>query len=251
MRSETTFNQRLRAIKRVAKREIKILNRLMGQKEIYCLGDSHIRMFAYLQKHHYLRKTSIHCRKVAGASAMGLANPNSKTNALRVFQDYLCKIPKQSTLVFMLGEVDCGFVIWYRAQKYTNPVETQFEQSLENYFQFVQNTEMQGYRNIVLASAPLPTILDGQDWGDIANARREVTATLIERTELTRRYNQRLRLFCDQNAMSFLDFEAETTNSATGLINDRFRHSNPLNHHFSSEAIAPILVQKLATLGFK
>ena len=54
-----------------------------------------------------------HCI-VTGSSAQGVVNPNSKTNALPIFRDILSKNAESHThCMTMLGEVDCGHVIWY------------------------------------------------------------------------------------------------------------------------------------------
>jgi hypothetical protein len=50
-------------------------------------------------------------------------------------------------------------------------------QSLASYSQFL--VELNLHFEVVCISAPLPTIQDGNDWGDIANARRKVTASQV------------------------------------------------------------------------
>jgi hypothetical protein len=217
---------------------------------LYCLGDSHTKMFEYLHTLNVLKKTTISCCTIGGATALGLVNPNSKTNALQILRKQISSISRKHHLLFMLGEVDCGFVIWYRAAKYQIPVEVQFEQSLENYQEFVLSTYAKGYHRIILSCVPLPTIYDGQDWGVIANARSEVKATLLQRTELTCRYNDRLRSFCDNHDLKFLDFREDMLDTASNLLKPELRNSDPFDHHLSSEAMTPILTQKLNYLGF-
>ncbi len=224
---------------------------LFGQRILHCFGDSHLHLFAHLQQQHIMRHIILRCNGVAGATAMGMVNPNSKTNALQIFRQRIRPIPHSSPLLFMLGEVDCGFVIWYRASKYQLSVESQLEFSLKNYQAFVLELKSKSYQNITLTSAPLPTIRDGEVWGEIANARREVKSSLRERTELTLCYNQKLRSFCSKNNLGFLDFEKDILDAESHLIKDEFLHPNPQDHHLNPDAMMPLLVRELNSLGFK
>ena len=232
--------------------------RKVGYRILHCLGDSHIAMFRYLDQNGYLRKTRIRCRPVSAASAMGLVHPLSKTQALPTFRQYIAKVPFEDYLLFLLGEVDCGFVIWYRAAKHSLPVETQFEQSLHNYESFICSVKEGGHQKLIIASAPLPTIFDdqltgqlgGQARGQVAVIRQEVTASLLERTELTRRYNARLSRFCQEQKIIFLDYENELLDEATKVIDRRFLNPDPLDHHMNPEPVAPLLTDKFHQLGF-
>lgn len=217
-----------------------------------CFGDSHLTMFTPIQQTpDILPLTEWHIHHVAGATAMGLVNPNSKTQALPRFRDILATTPKQGYLLFLLGEVDCGFVIWYRAAKYQLSVDTQLQQSLHNYTSFVMELREQGYCNIIICSATLPTILDGCDWGDVATARRDVTVSLKDRTALTVIYNRHLENFCRKNNFFYLDMQKYTLNSTTGIVRNKFRNPNPKDHHLSSTAILPFLVKELMKIGFR
>ena len=80
-------------------------------RNLFCFGDSHVSVFNYIDDQKVLKNTKIFVTMVPGATALGMVNPNSKTNALNIFYSNLVDIPKDSSLLFMLGEVDCGFVI--------------------------------------------------------------------------------------------------------------------------------------------
>jgi len=140
--------------------------RWLGFRIIHCLGDSHVAMFEYIKQNKLLKKTKINCTIVGGGTAMGMVNPNSKTNALQIFKTKINNISKQDYIFLLLGEVDCGFLIWYRAKKYNHSVSAQFETSLTNYFKFI-TWLIEREHNIVVCSAPLPTIYDDQPLGEI------------------------------------------------------------------------------------
>ena len=102
----------------------------------------------------------------------------------------------------MLGEVYTGFVIWYRAQKYQETVSAMMSKIIATYSEFLVELKMQF--EVVCLSAPLPTIRDKNDWGDVANTRREITASQLERTALTLNFNQMMQTFCAQNGIRYL-----------------------------------------------
>src|SRR5699024_6250798 len=98
---------------------------------VFYLGDSHVRYFKKAARHGLLSPHEVSGCEVGGATAVGMRNPNAKTNALGRFREWIRDKPRESVVIFHLGEVDCGFVIWYRSAKYREPVETQMMSSVE------------------------------------------------------------------------------------------------------------------------
>lgn len=218
---------------------------------VYCFGDSHTRVFKYIQTRRMLKQTTLHVTEVMGATCLGMANLNSKTDALRIFQSSISTIPKTEYLLFMLGEVDCGFVIWYRAEKYGMSVDEQLIKSLTHYTEFLKGLQKNGYNQIIVCTPHPPTIKDGLDWGKVAHMRRSVTATQRERTDLTFRFNFALRKFCSETGMYLLDTENDFINPLTQLVNDKYKNRNIRDHHLEGSSIAPIYIQKLHEFGFQ
>ena len=85
---------------------------------VYHLGDSHVRYFKKAAKLGLLSPHELSGVEVGGATAVGMRNPSAKTNALGRFRDWIRDKPRKAIVVLHLGEVDCGYVIWYRADKY-------------------------------------------------------------------------------------------------------------------------------------
>ena len=151
----------------------------------------------------------------------------------------------------MLGEVDCGYLLWYRSERPGLPVAEELHRSLTNYFAFLEATRALGHEQVIVCAVPPPTILDGQVWGDVANARSRVTATLRERTDLTHRYNQALRAIAYERGFSFLDFEAEVIDPASKPDRHELRNPDPLDHHLADGPLAAILLKHLLQLGYR
>ena len=87
----------------------------MGNMPIHILGDSHAVYFkAAAEAGRLGRRRASYCI-VPGATAAGMRNPNSMTDALSRFRASLAWTGPRTLHVIQLGEVDCGFVIWLRA----------------------------------------------------------------------------------------------------------------------------------------
>ncbi len=215
---------------------------LRKKKTIYIFGDSHTCVFDYINNTKKLNlkfKTVI----VHAGTAMGMVNPNSKTKCLEIFVKKIKSIPKDQSIYFWLGEVDTGFVIWYRAEKYKLSVDSQLKRSTENYFKFLMDLKKQGYKKIGLISVILPTIPDNVAMGEVANLRKEINASQEMRTKLTLRYNEMLEKFCKENRMSFINIQDEML-GPDGKIKPEFLNRDPTNHHCDDEALSNILLRK-------
>ncbi len=213
----------------------------IGQEEILVLGDSHASIFGHWLFNVVFESYSFIILPVGGATASGLANPNSKTQAYKLFFNSLFEF-KGKRVILLLGEVDTGFVIWYRAKRYNSDVDTMLIKATSTYTNFIH--KLSTMFSPVVLSAPLPTIKDGNNWGEVANARREVTATQLERTQLTLKFNQEIHAFCRSNNFIFIDLDSDCLGS-NGIIKPEFLHPNPCDHHYHPDRYADLLCAKL------
>lgn len=214
----------------------------------HVVGDSHARALKHAVRQGLVSRP---CKvtAVGGATAVGLRHPNSQTNALNIFKEALFPVKPGTTPVIQLGEVDCGFVIWYRAAKYGESIESQLNQSIEAYFKFVDELLAGGYPSVVITGAILPTIGDGQEWGEIARIRREVTTTLRERTDLTLEYNEMLRKEAKLRRLPFIEITDKIMDKERRIVSDYFRHPDPLNHHLDPGKAGLLWATELNRLG--
>jgi hypothetical protein len=218
---------------------------------LHCFGDSHAVVFTDVAERRLLTRTWFDVELIGGATALGLANPNSRTRALPRFQEAIDAIPAGRHLLFMLGEVDCGFVIWYRAEQRGIPPARELDRSIRNYTRFLERLLEAGRSRIIVTATPPPTIRDDQDWGEVANLRREVKASLTDRTELTVEYNARLRDWCASRGVAFLDYEREVLDAETGTVAAAFRNPSPRDHHLAPGPFAEVVARRLRALGFE
>lgn len=220
-----------------------------SQYRILILGDSHCRVFDYIRNKDLYPKFYFKVVKVKGATARGLINPNSKTNAIKIFQKAITQqfnFRQCKYILIQLGEVDCGYLIWYRVQKYQESVEKQFNQSLDAYFSFINWLIPRTNATIILSSVIPPTIQDNHMMGEVANQRKEVNISQIERTQLTLKYNEQIKHFCKNHEhLIYLEITKDLLNQKTGLVDKKFMNEDPSDHHLSSEKTYSLWIDKL------
>lgn len=217
---------------------------------VLVLGDSHASVFSCEEITALLPGYSFEVTSVGGATVSGLQNPNAVTQARPRFISALEKTAA-TTVIVMLGEVDTGFVIWYRAQKHGTPVSQMLQLAIDNYQKLLK--DIARTHEVICISTPLPTIRDDMDWGEVANLRREVAASLAERTLLTIKFNHLMESFCVSEGISYLNFDDQSTDDS-GNLKESLRNSDPSDHHYDPSAhalmIGPLLAPLLKSLHF-
>ncbi len=211
------------------------------RQPIYCMGDSHIFVWNYVDKYVGSYVPKFVPFMVRGATALGLANPNSKTNAINEYNKMLSRLPGSSKVLFCLGEVDCGYLIWLISDREGLDSSVIFERALASYTSFLEQTALRGF-SVIVAGAPMPTIGDGEPIGEVAILRAGVNATQMQRTEMTKQWNFALKLFCDTHKMTFINTDDFLLDPDTGLIRKVFVHPDPGNHHLDSHSYAAALL---------
>ena len=205
--------------------------------KILVLGDSHSDIFNYCNT----KQQNIHFEVVivAGATAQGSVNPNSNTNALSIFKEKLNNVKHNNFnyIIINLGEVDCGFVIWYRKNKYNIDIEDQLKITTDNLFNFI-NLEILPYfesSKIIINGSVLPTIKDNTNKKYLTGARSEINASQIDRTTLTIKYNKILKNYSLINGYNYIDITNYILNNETKVVNEMFLNKNEFDHHLDNE----------------
>jgi len=210
------------------------------RQEILVLGDSHAAVFKHTLLTSSFKNFYFNVVSVPGATVSGLENPNSKTQAFQIFMNHI-KNSKAQTTIVLLGEVDTGFVIWYRAEKYKTEVSEMLDAALTNYQKLLLT--LSGKSRVICISTPLPTIKDGQNWGEVANARKDVKATQLQRTMLTIQFNKTMQAFCKENGMTYISFDEESLGE-DGLVDSRLLNFNSTSHHYAKHLYAEMIINK-------
>jgi hypothetical protein len=222
--------------------------RISRRRILHCLGDSHARVFLDVRRR--LRRTWLDVRAVAGTMAIGLSNPNSRSGALTAFRQIMSGLPRDEHLLFMLGAGDCTYLLWHQQEKLGRPLEKQLATSFATYTGFLDGLLDEGRGNLVVAAVPLPAVFDDDETVEDLPEYRRVSASLADRTELTRRYNRMLRRWTADRGVGFLDFERDLLDPERGVIRDEFRRRHRQELHLRWDLFSPILARRLAEIGY-
>ena len=205
--------------------------------QILVLGDSHSEVFNYCNT----KQDKMHFAVivVGGATAQGSVNPNSNTNALNIFKEKLNDIKHNNYeyIIINLGEVDCGFVMWYRKNKYNISIEDQLLITTDNLFNFIKLEILHYFKSskIIINGSVLPTIKDNTDTKYLVGARSTINASQIDRTILTIKYNNILKKRSFVNGYNYMDITNYILDHATGVVNDTFLNQCIYNHHLNNK----------------
>jgi hypothetical protein len=205
--------------------------------KILVLGDSHSNIFNYCNK----KQTDIFFEviEVPGATAQGSVNPNNNTNSLNIFKEKLNNIKQNEFqyIIINLGEVDCGYLIWYRKNKYNITIDEQLKITTNNLFDFI-NSQLLSYfepYQIILNGSVLPTIKNNTDKKYLKGARSEVNASQINRTLLTLKYNSILKNHSFVNGYNYMDITNYILDTKTNVVNNLFLNKNKYDHHLDND----------------
>lgn len=149
----------------------RIVARFLGRDHLLFLGDSHVGVLREV------RVPGVWFRPYAveGATASGILNPTSKTESYKRFTVRLARARRWQQILLLLGEVDCGYLIWHRSERLGLSVEEQLAFTLNSYTTFISRVIGEGFsRVLVLSVPPLLSVtrrLKGVMWPIFARGR--------------------------------------------------------------------------------
>lgn len=231
--------------KSAAKAFRRVRRACLGGRRILILGDSHAGVFEYIFDRDLLAPHIVNCEIVGGATACGLNNDRSLTGAFAIYQRSLQRFADFDVVVLMLGEVDCSFAFWNRAQHRGESVFEQIPRAIQGIERLLDWASCRNGRlRFVLAGSILPTVKDDQV-DQQYEVRRSVRATQSERTALVLAYNDALRALATQRSLPYIDITAPTRDPDTGLVRDEFLVRDAVDIHQSQPATAGLWVREL------
>ena len=223
----------------------RLINRLAGGRRILVIGDSHGGVFEYCFDHDLLAPHLVNCEIVAGATAYGLNNDQSATGAWQKFAAALDRFSCFDVVVIVLGECDCSYALWKKAESLQLPPTELIPRSLQGVKRLLARVEQnQAVRRIVLAGASLPSIEDGMLAMQENLLRREIAATQKERTGLVLEFNRRLAALAAELGVGYFDLTGQTMSLQTGLLDRRYAAGGD-DHHLSHPASGPLWAEAL------
>lgn len=220
----------------------RLQKRWLGGRSILVLGDSHCGVFEYCFDQGLLAPHWLNCEIVAGATAWGLNNDQSTTRAWQKFDHALRRFADCDVVVIMLGECDCSFALWKKAEHLNVPPETLLDHALAGIRRLVLRVREDSpgrLRKIILVGAILPTVADAAVSTQENVLRRAVSASQAERTRLVLAYNEKLGRLAETLGVAYFDLSPQTLDPERGLVDGRFV-ARAEDHHLSHPASAPL-----------
>lgn len=238
----TTQSFRLKSlVKQVLRYARHSVKALLGKQNVLVVGDSHAKVFRHWWFDIIFPTKIFQVVSVSGATVSGLKNPNSKTQAFKTISQALAA-QNYTKLIVILGEVDTGFVIWYRAQKYNEEVSAMLSQAVERYKNFL--AQARAYGEVIVISTPLPTIEDNNTWGEVANLRKDISATQREKTELTLVFNQSIQQYCQAENITYISLDQACLDK-NGLVKKELKNPRATDHHYHQLRYAKLISYNL------
>jgi hypothetical protein len=233
----------MKIIKSIKKRYRDIINYFRNGKKILVLSDSHGEVFEYINDNNLLLPHLINVKMVGGATAYGLNNNKSKTNALKRYIDEVEKFNCYNIILIQLGEIDCSFLLWKKLETSSLSMEELLDKSINGYRRLILKLKEMD-KNIIITGAVLPTIKDNQKNPDNISIRNSINTTQLERTILTYEFNNRLKQLAFKNNIKYIDISNDCINETTKVIDDKYIRKQIDNHH-SIENTSFLWVKKL------
>lgn len=218
-----------------------------GLHVVECYGDSHIAAFRRVNFMFPNLKYRFRTTSVLSATAYGLGNRNSLTDARNIFERKLKRTKGEEIHLVCLGENDTSFLVWSRSQKRNLSLDEALDQSLSSYKEFLLYFRASVGR-LMVCSSPLPTILDGQKNPSVALLRDSIVVPLAERTSMALRFNRAVREFCEEQGICFLDLDDEVIDHRTGLLDDRFFNTKRYDNHYVEVEYVKVMLPKFLAL---
>jgi hypothetical protein len=229
-------------------------SRLRRRRHVLCLGDSHVGVFGQVT----LPGVWFRVVQVRGATASGIQNPNSSTDARRRFEAALARAKAWQHVLVNLGEVDCNFIVWRRAEKTGSTVARQLATTLDSYERFLAEVCAGGFASVTVLSATLPTIEDYQTLGErfpdfdpeILGFRRQIRVAFEDRLRLTREFNEDLAARCERLGIAFVDTTSLQLDPRTNRVRTELLVPDKPNIHLHGPSYAGLLGRVFAEREF-
>lgn len=208
------------------------------------LGDSHTKVFTRMNQNH---GTKIDVTLVHGASLMGLSNQHSHTKAREIYNKELMHLFQPCNIIIQLGDVDVSRVIWKRAERNGETIGQQIDEVSNRLVGFIK--KINPAHKVYYLVPFLPAVDDNVDKKLIYPARRDVKASLQERTDALKQLTKKIKHLSTKHNFTVIDINSDLVDTRTGKLHDFYRDSNPGEHHLNNTRVAPTLRKSLCSMG--
>jgi len=196
--------QNARSLKRIFNTYLLIFySRTKKTTCIHVIGDSHAAVFKGNKpfiSHH-----------LGAATAYNLSKRDSTTNSQKQLFRIVNKIKKKDIVMLIFGEIDCRIHTYYQHKKNNekHSIEEIIDNTVTKYGEVINQVGNKGIKTCVCSISPATTV------GNQYNVPFYATPEL--RSQITRRFNQKLQEFCNNNHYPFIDVYSKVSDE-NGLM---------------------------------
>jgi hypothetical protein len=206
----------------------------MGPKNAIVIGDSHMRLFKWIQDRKLCPEFSFNVLSVPGATAYGSTSLLSRSQFLSQTQEFLSVRQRQEQMIFIgLGEVDCNIAAAVHARERQVTVGIQIEDSVARLVDYAVRivAPMMPDIPIVFLCPTLPCVQDRHLKNGL-KARRTGCESLEQRTINTKRFCNQLIVAAADRGLSCVSINDKIEDPATGFLADGYYRSCG-DHHLT------------------
>jgi surface carbohydrate biosynthesis protein len=180
------------------------------------IGCSHVRYLRYLQINRALffgNTLHLECHELAGATAFGLCNPSSQSNALNVTRQLARRMASVDRIVVQFGEIDCRRAAWKAAEVSGRPIEVTIAESVAHLESYIKDEVLPHQKKVLILGAKPQIIGDDDFYKNSLEDERTVFKPLAEREKITVSFNAQLRKVAERLRVDYADIDHVLANS--------------------------------------
>jgi surface carbohydrate biosynthesis protein len=176
------------------------------------IGCSHVRYFRYMQVNQprfFERRVHLECYEFAGATAFGLANPESASGAQAGTRQLRQQMAAADRVIINFGEIDCRRAAWKAAEKSNQTIDETIADSATHLRTYVEREILPYNKNVILVGAKPQIIGDDDFYKNSLADERTIFKPLEEREKVTLNFNRQLRDFAGKLKVDYIDLDEE------------------------------------------
>jgi hypothetical protein len=173
---------------------------ILGKPIIHVIGDSHIKSYSFEEPfviHH-----------IEQATAYNLDKQNSTTKSKVKIEKIIGRINKERDILLMVfGEIDARIHIYYQYEKNKRKIDIEelINRTIQKYGETLRRVVDAGYMVAVHGIPPATSI-------KINHFQYPYYGTPQQRSEISRKFNAKLRTYCSRNNIPYIDVYSVAVN---------------------------------------
>jgi len=217
----------------------------MVRKTIAVFGDSHARLFQWIQDRGLCPEIIFRVLSVPGATAYGSTSLRSRSGFLLAAEEFIQSVGLVDLALIMLGEVDCSIAANETARERSVLVGGQIRDAVERLVDFGYRIASAGLCGVpVVFLCPMLPCVKDKDLEKGIQKRRSAGLSLEERTANCRTFEELLRIKVSDRGGKVESINDVLCDPKTQMIKTGFLQTNG-NHHLRHRNIYGYWLAKL------